>query len=251
MCKTGHAQHNQRIDVDSLNEAKVKSHHDKEGDCGHRSSRADIEGPAKALQESISIRPLSNTIPQQPKDRRIVNPNPHNDFCFYTNNMPSLQSIALALAASFTLAQAEHLRVVWSGGNFGAIGGPGGGGESGGYDSFAIIRDDGEAVYTDANPGNYAPCFLGDGRTFEICGDCWDSCFRFKCQADFGGQPDSCEVQDGSGVAIQTGSAMTDTEFIGIAIGIESTCVVEFESDGGGCPVDDGNGPLHAQGQSV
>jgi hypothetical protein len=44
---------------------------------------------------------------------------------------------------------------------------------------------------------------------------------------------------------------MTDTDFIGIAIGLDTTCVAEFESDGGGCPVDDGNGPLHAQGRSV
>jgi hypothetical protein len=80
MYKTGHTQHNQRIDVGSLNEAKVKYHRDNEGDCGHRSSRADIKGPAKALQASISIRSLSNAIPQKPKDRRINNPKLHNEF---------------------------------------------------------------------------------------------------------------------------------------------------------------------------
>jgi len=166
--------------------------------------------------------------------------------------MPSLHSIALALAASFTLAQAEHLRVVWSAGTYGAIGAPGGSGENGHYDDFAIIRDDGEPVYTESYPYGYAPCFsTGDGRTFEICGDCWDSCFRFKCESNLAGHPDSCEVQDGSGGVIDSNSAMTDTDFIGIAIGIDATCVVEFESDGGGCPVDEGNGPLHAQGKSV
>jgi hypothetical protein len=166
--------------------------------------------------------------------------------------MPSLQSIALTLAASFTLAQAEHLRVVWSAGTYGTIGSISGSGENGHYDGFAIIRDDGEAVYTEAYPAGYSPCFSADsGRTFEICGDCWDSCYRFKCIADFGGHPDTCEVQDGSGIAIQTSFGMTDTDFIGIAIGLDTTCVAEFESDGGGCPVDDGNGPLHAQGRSV
>ncbi|KAM0692081.1 hypothetical protein Q7P36_008282 [Cladosporium allicinum] len=166
--------------------------------------------------------------------------------------MPSLRSIALALAASFTLAQAEHLRVVWSAGTWGAIGGPSGDGQNGHYDGFAIIRDDNEPVYTEAYPSGYAACFsTGDGRTFEICGDCWDSCFRFKCISDLGGHPESCEVQDGSGKTIGTGTEMKDTDFIGIAIGIDSTCVVEFESDGGGCPVDEGNGPLHGQGKGV
>jgi hypothetical protein len=164
--------------------------------------------------------------------------------------MPSLPTIALALATSLAVAQAEHLRVVWSSGTFGAIGGPGGSGENGHYDNFAIIRDDNEAVYTESYPYGYVPCRNG-GRTFEICGDCWDSCFRFECASDFGGHPESCAVQDGSGNVIDSGSAMTDTDFIGIAIGIDSTCVVEFESDGGGCPVDDGNGPLHAQGEEV
>ena len=66
-----------------------------------------------------------------------------------------------------------------------------------------------------------------------------------------GGHPESCEVQDGSGKTIGTGTEMKDTDFIGIAIGIDSTCVVEFESDGGGCPIDEGNGPLHGQGKGV
>jgi hypothetical protein len=166
--------------------------------------------------------------------------------------MPSLRSIALALAASFALAQAEHLRVVWSAGTWGAIDPPSGGGQNGHYDDFAIIRDDNEPVYTDKAPGGYSSCFHTDGgRTFEICGDCWDSCFRFHCEASLGGHPRSCAVQDGSVNVINEGTGMTDTDFIGIAIGIDATCVVEFESDGPGCPIDDGNGPLHGTGKSV
>jgi hypothetical protein len=163
--------------------------------------------------------------------------------------MPSIQSIALALAASFTLSQAEHLRVGWSSGNFGAVGGPGGGAQTGRYDGFAIIRDDGEAIYSERYPSDYAPC-LGGGRTFEICGDCWDTCFRFQCTASFAGNPESCAVQDASGNVLGSGSATSDTEFIGIAIGTDTTCVVEFESNGGGCPVYDGSS-LQSQGKQV
>ena len=166
--------------------------------------------------------------------------------------MPSLRSIALTLAASFMLTKAEHLRVVWSSGSYGTIGGPVGGGQNGHYDNFAIIRDDGEAVYTDAAPGGYASCFhTGGGRTFEICGDCWDSCFRFHCLSTLGANPKSCAVQDASGNVLDEGKGMTDTDFIGIASGMDTTCVVEFESDGPGCPIDDGNGPLHGTGKSV
>jgi hypothetical protein len=166
--------------------------------------------------------------------------------------MPSLPRLALALAASLALAQAEHLRVVWSSGFYGAIGPPGGEATNDHSEGFAILRDDGEAVYADDTPYGYSPCRnVGDGRTFEICGDCWDSCFRFKCIADFGGNPETCEVQDASGKAIGGGTGTKYTDFIGIVIGFDTTCVVEFESDGGGCPVDEGNSPLHATGESV
>jgi hypothetical protein len=239
-------------------EANFRSHCDNEGlyeNCEHRSSRANIKGPARAPTASIPIR-HSSTSYQQPKpthsSRRIIDTKPYRQTPSNTNNMPSLRTIALTLVASFTLAQAEHLRVVWSAGSWGAIGGPQGNGQNGASDDFAIIRDDGEAVYTDKNPGGYSSCFsTGDGRTFEICGDCWDSCFRFKCKSSLGGHPETCEVQDGSGIALDSNKGMTDTDFIGIAIGIDTTCVVEFESDGGGCPIDDGNGPLHGQGKSV
>jgi hypothetical protein len=43
-----------------------------------------------------------------------------------------------------------------------------------------------------------------------------------------------------------SGQGMSDMTWIGISIGTDATCVVEFESDDASeCPVDDGNGPLH------
>lgn len=167
--------------------------------------------------------------------------------------MPSFKNIFLGLAATATIAQAEHLRVVWSAGQFSTISGPdGGSSSSGNYDGFAIIRDDGEAIYDESYPYGYSPCFnTGGGRTFAIEGDCWDSQFQFHCEADFGGNPESCDVRDASGNVLNAGDGQKDTTFIGIAIGIDGSCVAEFESDGGGCPVDDGNGPLHAQGKEI
>lgn len=167
--------------------------------------------------------------------------------------MPSFQSIFLALVASAATAQAEHLRVVWSSGTFSTITGPKGNGGGSGYSTgFAILRDDGEAIYEEDNPYGYSPCFnTGGGREFAIEGDCWDSQFRFHCESDFGGLPDSCAVKDADGNLLGEGDGQKDTTFIGISIGMDASCVIEFESDGGGCPIDDGNGPLSATGKEV
>ncbi|KAM0722951.1 hypothetical protein Q7P37_001149 [Cladosporium fusiforme] len=166
--------------------------------------------------------------------------------------MPSFRNSVFALVAAAATAQAEHLRVVWSSGTYSAATGPKGSGGGTGYDTgFAIIRDDGEAIYQTSNPYDYSPCFQHGGRTFAIEGDCWDSQFRFHCEADFGGLPDNCAVQDADGNVLGEGEAKKNTDSIGIAISTDATCVVEFESDGGGCPVDDGNGPLSATGKEV
>lgn len=159
--------------------------------------------------------------------------------------MPSVRSIALSTVAVLaTAAQAEHLRVVWSSGSFSTVGG-----ESGGYKGFAILNDAGEAIYDQSTPNDHSPCYNTDGgRTFTIDGDCWDTPREFHCESSFGGLPESCSVADGDGNVLGEGTGQKDTEFIGISIGQDSTCVVEFDSDGGGCPVDDGNGPLHASG---
>jgi len=142
-------------------------------------------------------------------------------------------------------ACAEHLKVVFSSGSFSSISGPSGGSQSGGYSGFAIINDAGDAIYDQSYPDGGAPCYQHDGREFTIEGDCWKTPRIFHCVADFGGDPDSCEVKDGDGNVLGSGDGQSDTNFIGIAIGKDSSCVIEFDSDSDGCPVDDGNGPLH------
>ncbi|OQD68466.1 hypothetical protein PENDEC_c035G03563 [Penicillium decumbens] len=159
--------------------------------------------------------------------------------------MAPLRTALLFLMASSATVYAEHLRVVWSDGDFSTISGPAGGNTNGHYSGFAIINDKGEAIYDQAYPDQHAPCYQHGGREFTIEGDCWNTPRKFKCVADFGGHPESCEVKDGDGNSLGTGDGKTDTEFIGIAIGQSASCVVEFDSDGDGCPVDDGNGPLH------
>ncbi|KAJ6079699.1 hypothetical protein N7467_009452 [Penicillium canescens] len=160
--------------------------------------------------------------------------------------MFSLRTALLCLMAASGSVYAEHLKVVWSSGSFSTISGPAGGNTNGHYSGFAIINDAGEAIYDQGFPDDHAPCYnTDDGREFTIEGDCWSTPRKFKCMADFGGHPETCEVKDGNGNSLGTGNGQTDTTFIGISIGQDSSCVVEFDSDSDGCPVDDGNGPLH------
>ncbi|KAJ5666929.1 hypothetical protein N7462_011338 [Penicillium macrosclerotiorum] len=152
----------------------------------------------------------------------------------------------LLLAATSATVYAEHLKVVWSAGDFSTISGPAGGNTNGHYAGFAIINDAGEAIYNDGFPADHSPCYNTDGgREFTIEGACWSTARKFKCLADFAGHSQDCEVKDGDGNSLGTGEGQTDTIFIDIAIGQDASCVVEFESDSDGCPVDDGNGPLH------
>ncbi|KAL4745674.1 hypothetical protein BDW72DRAFT_211118 [Aspergillus terricola var. indicus] len=156
--------------------------------------------------------------------------------------MPSLRNLALALGLLATTATAERLRAVFSSGSFSTIGD-----EGDSYKGFAIVRENGEAIYDNGYPDNHSPCYnTGDGRTFKIEGDCWASPRQFHCESDFAGHPEHCAVLDGDGNELGSGEGQEDTTFIGISIGTEATCVVEFDSDDAGhCPVDDGNGPLH------
>lgn len=158
--------------------------------------------------------------------------------------MAPLRTALLFLMASSATVYAEHLKAVWSSGGFSTVAGTSGN-ENGHYSGFAILNDAGEAVYDQAYPDDHAPCYTGDGREFTIEGDCWSTARKFKCVAAFDGNPDNCEVKDANGNSLGTGDGKTDTTFIGIAIGQDSTCVVEFDSDGSDCPVDNGNGPLH------
>lgn len=167
--------------------------------------------------------------------------------------MPSPQTILLACVAAAATAQAEHLRVVWSSGTFSTIAPPGGSGEHG-YDSgFVILNDDDEAIYSSSYPYDYSPCFQYDeGRIFGIDGDCWDTQFNFQCKAGNLGNPESCSVRTTDGEVLASGEGQQDTTFIGIAIGTDSSCVVEFDSNGDGCPVyDPDNEALSALGRDA
>lgn len=155
--------------------------------------------------------------------------------------MPSFKNALLVLVTAAATAQAERLRVVWSAGSFSAMAGPKGAGGGSGYKTgFAIINEDGEAIYDEDYPYDYAPCFQNDGRDFEIVGECWDSySFMFHCVADFGGNPESCAVKDWEGNVLAEGESGSGTDFKGISINTGGACVAEFESDGPGCPADD------------
>lgn len=154
--------------------------------------------------------------------------------------MPSFKNTLLILAAAAATAQAERLRVVWSAGSFSALAGPKGAGGGSGYSTnFAIINEDGDAIYEESTPYDYSPCFQYDGRDFQIAGDCWDSySFRFFCVANFAGEPESCAVKDYDGNVLDEGESKSNIEFKGIAIDTAGACVAEFESDGDGCPLD-------------
>ena len=158
--------------------------------------------------------------------------------------MPSFRNFLLCLMATSTTVYAEHLKVIWSNGDFSTVSGPTGGNTNGHYTGFAILNEAGEAVYDQAYPDDHAPC-TNSGREFTIEGDCWRTARKFRCNADFGGHPRTCEVKDQDGNSLGKADGKTNTNFIGIAIGQDASCVIEFDSDSDGCPVDKGNGPLH------
>lgn len=160
--------------------------------------------------------------------------------------MPSLRaSLLLLAAATSTVVSGERLKAVWSAGDFSTISGPTGN-ESGHFKRFAIFDSAGKAIYSQPYPGDHSPCYnKGDGREFTIEGDCWDTARKFKCKSDFGAHPEYCEVKDKDGKSLGTGEGKSNTEFIGIAIGMSGACVVEFDAKSHNCPEDDGNGPLH------
>ncbi|KAJ4055723.1 hypothetical protein NW756_003135 [Fusarium oxysporum] len=159
--------------------------------------------------------------------------------------MPSPRNILFGLLAaslSSTIV-AEHLRVVWSQGDFSTISGPSGGSQSGHSSGFTILKDDGTAIYSKAYPADHSPCYnTGDGREFTFGGDCWTKERKFRCKSSFAGDPESCEVKDQDGNSLGTGEGKTDTTFIGIAIAQDSACVVEFNTDDDeDCPKDEDN----------
>ena len=153
-----------------------------------------------------------------------------------------LPHIALLVVTAFSAsASAEHLRAVFSSGTFSSISGPSGGSLSAQYSGFAILNDAGEAIYTQAYPDDRRPCFsTNGGREFTIEGNCWAQAHKFQCKSDLGGNVENCQVKGHNDYVFGSSEGTTDTEFIGIAISQDSTCVVEFESEPAegyeGCP---------------
>jgi hypothetical protein len=159
--------------------------------------------------------------------------------------MPSIRNtlITVVAASLATTANAAHLRAVWSSGSFQTASGPGGDGESGHFTGFAILNDDNQAIFQQDAPGDKSPCFSTKGGREFIVGDdpCWKQDRKFLCKSNLAGNAENCEVKDQGGASLGTGEGKTDTTFIGISIGQDSTCVVEFEtSDDESCGADSG-----------
>ncbi|KAF5579441.1 hypothetical protein FPCIR_11099 [Fusarium pseudocircinatum] len=156
--------------------------------------------------------------------------------------MFTLRTTLLSLAALTSPALAEHLRIVWSKGDFSTISGPNGGNQNGHWSNFAIIDKNGDAIFTDAYPGGYAACQIDDGREFAIEGLCWSAPRKFLCVSNIAGNPQSCEVKDNNGNSLGKAEGNTNWDFIGIAIGSTGGCVVEIDTEDS-CPAmgQDGN----------
>jgi hypothetical protein len=90
--------------------------------------------------------------------------------------MAPLRNALLCLMATSVTVYAEHLKVVWSSGDFSKISGPAGGNTNGNYSGFAIIKDAGDAIYDRGFPDDHSPCYnTGDSRELTIEGDCWST----------------------------------------------------------------------------
>ncbi|KAH7150917.1 hypothetical protein DER46DRAFT_689540 [Fusarium sp. MPI-SDFR-AT-0072] len=124
----------------------------------------------------------------------------------------------LSLAALTCPVFAEHLRIVWSEGDF-TISGPNGGNQKGHWNNFAIIDKNGDAIFTKVYPGGYTACQIDDGRKFAIEGIYWSAPRKFLCVSNTAGNPQSCEVKDNDGNSLGKAEGNTNWDFIGIAIG--------------------------------
>ncbi|KAF5536674.1 hypothetical protein FNAPI_11666 [Fusarium napiforme] len=104
-----------------------------------------------------------------------------------------------SLAALTSPAFIEHLRIVWSKGDFSTISGPNGGNQNSHWSNFALIDKNGDAIFTEAYPGGYVACQIDVGREFAIEGICWSAPRKFLCISNIAGNPQSCEVKDNDG----------------------------------------------------
>jgi hypothetical protein len=154
------------------------------------------------------------------------------------------QLALLGVTAFSTSVYAEHLRAVFSHGAFSTISGPAGGSVSKQLSGFSILNVAGDPIYAQNLPDGHSPCYTG-GREFTIEGKCWARARKFYCVCDLGGNAKNCAVKGHEGTLLGSSEGKTDTTFIGIAITLESTCVVEFESE----PAE-GYGGCHTVGRS-
>lgn len=146
--------------------------------------------------------------------------------------MMTLRSVFLGLAAASAATAIQSLQVVWSSGHFTTIAPPGGAGMVGHNSGFVITDDQGVELWSAEYPGDHAPCYSTDGgRTFTLSSTCWSKPRQFHCLADGGGNPDNCEILDSGGNSIGYAEGHTETHFIGIALGQDSSCGVPLLLD--------------------
>ncbi|KAL2009479.1 hypothetical protein VTN00DRAFT_5286 [Thermoascus crustaceus] len=141
--------------------------------------------------------------------------------------MPNAIKLLLAtLALAAPIAAQQAVQAVWSRGGFETISGPAGN-EMGHSSGFTILDQDGNEIYSNAYPGDYAPCQM-NGHTFTLSGGCFSAPFKFACTSKFDGNPKNCEVLDSSGNSLGKADGNTKTNFNGISISEDGTCSVGF-----------------------
>ncbi|KAL4804410.1 hypothetical protein BDV18DRAFT_162172 [Aspergillus unguis] len=136
-----------------------------------------------------------------------------------------------ALAAT-TKATTDKLHFLYSTSAYTGIQNSGSGYEAG----FTITDDDGNTLYTNANPGGYSPC-MSNSEKVQYTSDCFEGTYTFGCESKFDGNPKICSAYDPSGAAFP-GEADESLSFIGIASGTDGTCSGEITISGNTCTSD-------------
>ncbi|KPM44947.1 hypothetical protein AK830_g1665 [Neonectria ditissima] len=139
----------------------------------------------------------------------------------------SLRVLFAAMLASTSTA-IQVINVVWSTTGFSTISGPSGN-ENSHASGFSLIDQDGNTIYSNDYPGDYAPC-QGNGHTFTLSGGCFAAGqqYEFECTSKFDGSPESCQVLDSSSNVLGSAKGNEDTTFIGISIGQDGYCGTSF-----------------------
>lgn len=134
-----------------------------------------------------------------------------------------IKALFVAMLASSATA-IQVINAVWSTTDFSTIGGATSNGAG-----FNLLDQDGNSIYSNDYPGDYAPC-EGGGHTFTLSGGCFaeGQQYEFECASNFDGTPQSCEVMDSSGNVLASANGDDSTSFIGIAIGTDGYCGTSF-----------------------